>query len=69
LIFKKSLIQLCKESGVDLLIPMHDAVFVQYPIGYDIRKIQAILEEVFTSHFGGRIGVKTTVGSFASEIH
>ncbi len=69
LIFKKALIKLCEERCVDLLIPMHDAVFVQYPIGYDIGKIQAIFEEVFTSHFGRTIGVRTTVGSFAPEIH
>ena len=65
LIFKKALVKLCEEKEVDLLIPMHDAVFVQYPIEYDICKIQAIFETTFVSHFHGKIGVKTTAGSFA----
>ncbi len=66
LIFKKALVKLCEEREVDLLIPMHDAVFVQYPIVYDIRKIQDVMESTFTSYFCGSIEVKTSIGTFAS---
>lgn len=67
LIFKKALVALSMEKEVDLLIPMHDAVFVQYPIGYDVRKIQTVLEQTFASHFGGKIEARTTIGVFARE--
>lgn len=65
LIFKKALIAISEEPSVEVLLPMHDAIFFQYCNGYELVKVQQIFEKTFENHFEGVIKAKATLGVFA----
>lgn len=64
LIFKKALIQISEEASVEVLLPMHDAIFFQHREAYDAQKVQQIFERTFERHFDGAIKAKATLGAF-----
>ena len=47
-IFKKSILKLSKVEGIDILIPMHDAVLFQHTNKTDSNKAKEIFENVMT---------------------
>lgn len=67
LIFKKALLRLREVPGIDFKIPMHDAVLVQHPIGFDRSVLTRIFCEAMTEHFGGAITGKASLENYFSE--
>lgn len=65
LIFKRALIALSAEKFVKLKLPMHDAVLVQHPVGYDCSKITKLFGEVMTDFLNGVVSGKASIGEFA----
>jgi len=47
-IFKRALLELSKVEGVDVLIPMHDAVLIQHTDQVEPEKAKVIFEGVMT---------------------
>lgn len=64
LIFKKALLALANVSEVEMKLPMHDAVLVQVPPGYDVNVLPRLLGNVMSAHFDGRIVGKASIESF-----
>ncbi|ADI30164.1 DNA polymerase [Methylotenera versatilis] len=64
LIFKKALLELSKDSEIEILIPMHDAVLVQHLPAYDISKIIIVFESTMNIVLGDVINSKASIESF-----
>lgn len=63
-IFKKALLELSQQNGVQVLIPMHDAVLFQHPPEFDPNTAVSIFEEVMTSALGGVVKGKASIEAF-----
>ncbi len=61
LIFKKTLLNLRCDPDFELLIPMHDAVFFQYPKGKSVDSIKRTFESTFSTHFDNKLAITATV--------
>ena len=67
LIFKKALLKLSNLKGVELKIPMHDAVLFQHGEDFDPAEVAKMFASVVTEHFGGKIKGKASVESFVPD--
>lgn len=67
LIFKKALLRLRDVPDIDFKIPMHDAVLVQHPIGFDKSILTRMFCEAMTEHFGEAITGKASLESYWGE--
>lgn len=67
LIFKKALLALKSELGVEPLVPMHDAVLFEYATRPEVDRVVEVMERVFSDHFHGAITARAEIGSFAME--
>ena len=63
-IFKKALLELSNVEGVQILIPMHDAVLFQYTKQVDLNKMVKIFEDVMTLELLGKVRGKATIEAF-----
>jgi hypothetical protein len=63
-IFKKALLELSKQEGVRVLIPMHDAAFFQYPEKFESKRAVEIFENTMTDVLGGKIKGKASLEQF-----
>ncbi|MCF6281985.1 MAG: DNA polymerase [Candidatus Polarisedimenticolaceae bacterium] len=66
-IFKKSLIDLNHEDGVDILIPMHDAVLFQHPDDFDPNRAVHIFENNMAVILNGKVKGKASIERFYSS--
>lgn len=64
LIFKKALLALSKINDVELLLPMHDAMLLQVPTGFDIDILPELIGDVMFNHFDGKIIGKASIEPF-----
>ncbi|MBO6669542.1 DNA polymerase [Parvibaculum sp.] len=71
LIFKEALLELAAEFGSDaVLLPMHDAVLLQFPVaqkGDDTRRASEIMQACFERRFP-QVSVRVTSGEFAEKV-
>ncbi len=65
LIFKKTLIQLSKLDGIEMLLPMHDALLFQHSSSTAPIAVTDVFIQTMTDHFEGRIKGKASVEGFA----
>jgi hypothetical protein len=63
-IFKMALLELGKQEGVQILIPMHDAAFFQHPEEFEARRAVDIFENTMTDLLGGKIKGKASLEHF-----
>tara|TARA_R110002050_G_scaffold250336_4_gene388266 strand:+ start:921 stop:2489 length:1569 start_codon:yes stop_codon:yes gene_type:complete len=63
-IFKKALLNLSNEEGVEILIPMHDAVLFQHPSSFDKQLAVKIFEETMTSILPRSLTGKASIEEF-----
>ena len=63
-IFKKALLELSKETGVQLLIPMHDAVLFQHTDSFDNMKAVTIFENTMTNILEWKVKGKASIEHF-----
>ncbi len=68
LIFKKTLLNLKCDPDFEILIPMHDAVFFQYPEGKSVDSIKQTFESTFTTHFNNKLAITAIVKTFANAL-
>lgn len=68
LIFKKALIEIAEVKSIEVLLPMHDAIFFQHDEAYDPKNVQKIFQSVFSNHFNNEINAKATLGSFSDDV-
>lgn len=70
LIFKHAIKELAKEFGASaIILPMHDAVLMQYPRREDVSNISTSVEQIMISsftRFAPGVQPRITVGAFAS---
>lgn len=64
LIFKRSLIALSRIEGLDILIPMHDAVLYQSSQEDASSQVKLAFEAAFATHFEGRATAIAEVAQF-----
>lgn len=67
LIFKKALLKLSLLAGIELKIPMHDAVLFQHPDNFDPQEVANLFADVMTEHFGGKIKGKASVVDYVLD--
>lgn len=67
LIFKKMLLELSRVDSVQLKVPMHDAVLVQHPIGFDPTIVIDLFTAAMTQHFQGAIAGKASLAKFVAD--
>jgi DNA polymerase I len=63
-IFKSALLELSKQEGVEILIPMHDAVLIQHLSTYDPAKAVNIFENTMTNILKNNIKGKASIEDF-----
>ncbi len=63
-IFKLTLLELSKQDGVEVLIPMHDALLIQHPKEYDLQIAVNIFKDNMTSVLESKISGKASVENF-----
>lgn len=63
-IFKKALLELSKQDGVQILIPMHDAVLFEHRQSFDPKSAVSIFEDAMTSALGGSVKGKASIEAF-----
>lgn len=63
-IFKKALLELSKLEGVQLLIPMHDAILFQYQESVNPGTVVKIFEDTMTSVLEGKVKGKASIEHF-----
>lgn len=63
-IFKKALLEISKLDGVQMLIPMHDAVLFQHLDAINPDTVVNIFEEIMTSVLDGKVNGKASIESF-----
>lgn len=66
-IFKRALLELSKLNGVQILIPMHDAVVFQHAEHVDPNLAVKIFEDVMTNELGRKITGKASIEEFYAE--
>jgi DNA polymerase I-like protein with 3'-5' exonuclease and polymerase domains len=66
-IFKRALLELSKLNGVQILIPMHDAVVFQHAEYVDPNLAVKIFEDVMTNELGKKIIGKASIEEFYAE--
>ncbi len=66
-IFKRALLELSQRKGVQILIPMHDAVLFQHPPDFDPNTAVSIFEDAMTSALGGAVKGKASIEAFFPE--
>jgi DNA polymerase I-like protein with 3'-5' exonuclease and polymerase domains len=64
LIFKKVLLRLSSLQGIELKVPMHDAVLFQHQDKFDPMVVADLFSSVMTEHFNGFICGKASVANF-----
>jgi len=65
-IFKKALLELSSLEGIQILIPMHDAVFFQHTNQVDPNSVVKIFEDVMTKELAGKVSGKASIEEFYS---
>jgi len=63
-IFKSALLELSKQEGVEILIPMHDAVLIQHLSTYDPAEAVNIFENTMTNILKNNIKGKASIEDF-----
>ncbi|MGB0664198.1 MAG: DNA polymerase [Pontibacterium sp.] len=66
-IFKRALLELSKLKGVQILIPMHDAVLFQHAEYVDPNLVVKIFEDVMTDELGRKVTGKASIEEFYAE--
>ena len=64
LIFKKTLLNLRNEPGIEIKVPMHDAVLFQHSKDFDTDIISKAFSMTMTEHFKGVITGKASLSDF-----
>lgn len=64
LIFKKAILKVSKLPMVRIKVPMHDALLVQHPIGYNRGLLVDTFVSAMTEHFDGAIDGKASIEPF-----
>lgn len=63
-IFKRALLELSSLDGVQILIPMHDAVLFQHTIQVDPNSVVELFEDVMTKELSGKVYGKASIEAF-----
>ena len=66
-IFKRAMLELSKLDGVQILIPMHDAVLFQHEETVDPNSVVNLFESVMTDELDGKINGKASIEKFFVE--
>lgn len=66
-IFKRALLELSKMDGVQILIPMHDAVLYQHEETVDPSSVVKLFEDVMTDELRRKIKGKASIEKFFVE--
>lgn len=66
-IFKKALLELSGVKGIQLLIPMHDAVLFQHTDEVDPYSAVKIFEHVMTTELSGKVSGKASIEEFCKS--
>jgi len=66
-IFKSALLELSKQDGVEILIPMHDAVLIQHPRTFNTQVAVNIFQNKMTSILKGKITGKASIEIFFKD--
>lgn len=64
LIFKKALLKISLIKDIHIMIPMHDAILFQHPVGYDTSILLEIFSGVMSKHFEKVIEGKASIARF-----
>jgi hypothetical protein len=64
LIFKRALLELSSLDGIEILVPMHDAVLFQSSLQYSGVQVKRVFEGVFDNHFEGRVRGRAEISQF-----
>lgn len=63
-IFKRALLEISELEGVQILIPMHDAVFFQHTNQVEPNSVVKIFEDVMTRELSGKVVGKASIELF-----
>ena len=66
-IFKKALLELSGVKGIQILIPMHDAVLFQHTDEVDPYSAVKIFEHVMTTELSGKVSGKASIEEFQQQ--
>lgn len=66
-IFKRALLELSNIDGVQILIPMHDAVLFQHTANVDPKTVVELFGNVMTQELGGKVNGKASIETFFTD--